>query len=640
MRCGILTVSDRCSSGETEDESGENLENLLKSSTLKPKEVVRHCVSDDKPAIQDALRYFCDELKLELVLTTGGTGFSPRDVTPEATRPMLEKECPGLVIAMLSKSLNVTPLAMLSRPVAGIRNNTLIINFPGSKKASQECLLFVIPSLPHAMDLLSGFPVNHHHPVQLGASHEEHTDLPHSFGCQHHHPSDRKGKASQTSSRKHFTASSHTDESRIAWRPRHSSYPLTPVSQAMSVILANAQTLQTIASTNLHDALGFVLNGDVFSCDPFPPFRASIKDGYAVIASDGVGERDVIAPITAGEQSDVVVKSGSVTCITTGAAVPEGADAVVQVEDTELVESSEDGRVETKVRICRVPTTGQDIRPVGFDISVGEQILAAGDKLGPSELGLLATVGITEVKVYKKPVVAVLSTGDELVSPGGRLSGSQIYDSNRTILLSLLKQEGFPAIDFGISPDTRSDLVDKLTDAMKQADILVTSGGVSMGEKDLLKTVLIEDLSAHVHFGRVFMKPGKPTTFATATIEGKQKLIFSLPGNPVSANVTFSMFVLPALRKVSGYVNPHLTTIKAKLGFDCFLDPRPEYQRVILKYESDNDLPTAMSTGSQCSSRMLSMRNANALLTLPPQTDEITQLARGTIVDAMVIGHI
>jgi gephyrin len=359
-----------------------------------------------------------------------------------------------------------------------------------------------------------------------------------------------------------------------------------------------------------------------------------------LLASDGEGERQVIAPVTAGEQSEIIVKSGTVARITTGAAVPEGSDAVVQVEDTELIESSDDGRVEIKVKICRQPTAGQDIRPVGFDISAGEKIISSGDQLGPSELGLLASVGVTEVKVYRKPVVAVLSTGNELVNPGERLSGSQIYDSNRTTLLSCLKQNQFPAIDLGISPDTRHDLADRLKSALSQADVILTSGGVSMGEKDLLKMILQEELSAHIHFGRVFMKPGKPTTFATAKVDGKLKLIFALPGNPVSANVTFSLFVLPALRKMSGFSNPHPTIIKVKLGFDCVLDPRPEYQRTILQYSPTNAIPTALSTGSQCSSRMLSMRNANALLVLPPKSNDVTRLPLGTVVDAMVTGDV
>ncbi|CAB4030014.1 gephyrin-like [Paramuricea clavata] len=170
--------------------------------------------------------------------------------------------------------------------------------------------------------------------------------------------------------------------------------------------------------------------------------------------------------------------------------------------------------------------------------------------------------------------------------------------------------------------------------------MIITSGGVSMGEKDLLKPILQDELNATIHFGRVFMKPGKPTTFATLKHNEKDKLFFALPGNPVSALVTFYLFVFPALRKMSGYQNANLPKIKAKLSTDVKLDPRPEYHRVLLSWKHDHPIPLATSTGSQCSSRLLSMRTANALLVLPPKTETRSMLAKDSIVDALVIGSL
>jgi len=348
----------------------------------------------------------------------------------------------------------------------------------------------------------------------------------------------------------------------------------------------------------------------------------------------------VLGPVTAGEVTACNVISGHVMRITTGAPLPSGADAVVQVEDTELLESDNEGRTEKMIKILSTPKPGQDIRPIGFDVSKGQQVLKALQKLGPAELGLMASLGLTEVEVFQKPKVAVLSTGNEVVSPCEETRAGQIRDSNKIALKSMIRKHGFEVLDLGIAADNPQDLQNKLFVGLEKADVLVSSGGVSMGEKDFLKPVLEDLLGATIHFGRVFMKPGKPTTFATTTINGKRKLIFALPGNPVSAMVTFNLFVLPALRKLAGFQHPQLTKIKAKLPQPVDLDPRPEYHRVVLSWKLGEAVPSAISTGSQCSSRLLSMRTANALLVLPPRSDELTRINAGQIVDALIISEI
>ncbi|KAJ7351744.1 hypothetical protein OS493_035810 [Desmophyllum pertusum] len=322
--------------------------------------------------------------------------------------------------------------------------------------------------------------------------------------------------------------------------------------------------------------------------------------GMLCLASDGPGERVVLGPVTAGEVTASNVVSGHVMRITTGAPLPSGADAVVQ----------------------------------------GQQVLSSFQKLGPAELGLMASLGLTEVEVFRKPKVAVLSTGNEVVNPGESTRPGQIRDSNKIALKSLINTHGFEALDLGIAVDSPQDLQSTLSIGLEKADVLVSSGGVSMGEKDFLKPVLEDLLGATIHFGRVFMKPGKPTTFATTTINGKKKLIFALPGNPVSAMVTFNLFVLPALRKLAGFPHPQLTRVKAKLPQAVNLDPRPEYHRVVLSWKSGEAVPSAVSTGSQCSSRLLSMRTANALLVLPPRSDTLNRIDAGEVVDALIIGEI
>ncbi|XP_013398832.1 gephyrin isoform X2 [Lingula anatina] len=629
IKIGILTASDSCFEGKAEDKSSANLKILIEDKKIIPgKVVVQSCVPDDIEQIKEKLTIWSDALKLDLILTTGGTGFAPRDVTPEATKSILHKEAPGMTIAMIKASLDVTPLAMLSRLVCGTRGSTLIINLPGSKKGSQECLEFVTPAIPHAVDLLQGNKEN----VVTTHTHLQAETTPSAAPVshtQHHHQGEHH----------HLGHQSSVDDTKVALRARESPFPLITVEEAVDMVLSEAPVLG-VEKVFYKDALGRILAEDVYAKDPLPPFPASIKDGYAVVAADGAGDRIVLGDSTAGSVPKGEVIPGYCIRISTGAPIPKGADAVVQVEDTKLLKDADEGRTELEISLLQAPVIGQDIRPVGFDIKAGEKILAKGIRLGPSELGLAATVGVVKLMCHMFPVVGVLSTGNELVEPEAKLRPGHIRDSNRTTLLAALKEHGFPTVDLGVAKDRPESLLEHLKNALRRTDVIVTSGGVSMGEKDLLKQVLHVDLQAHMHFGRVFMKPGKPTTFATVTIDDTKKLFFGLPGNPVSAIVTCNLYVIPALNKMSGYPNPRRTVIKAKISSDIQLDSRPEYHRVVLSWREDDPVPWASSTGSQISSRLLSMCSANALLMLPPKTKEQKEMKTGDVAEAIVIGRL
>ncbi|XP_077113296.1 gephyrin isoform X29 [Ranitomeya variabilis] len=784
IRVGVLTVSDSCFRNLAEDRSGINLKDLVQDPSLLGGTISAYkIVPDEIEDIKESLIDWCDEKELNLILTTGGTGFAPRDVTPEATKEVIEREAPGMALAMLMGSLNVTPLGMLSRPVCGIRGKTLIINLPGSKKGSQECFQFILPALPHAIDLLRDAI------VKVKEVHDELEDLPspppplspppttsphkqtedkgvqceeeeeekkdsgvastedsssshitpatiaakthpsirpsrHSkvhkipeHSCSHHssinasemtHPSitpQDKGNRmfehscshhasisaaamipdsiisrgvqvlprdtaslsttpsespraqatsrlstascptpkvqSRCSSKENILRASHSavDITKVARRHRMSPFPLTSMDKAFITVLEMTPVLGT-EIINYRDGMGRVLAQEVYAKDNLPPFPASVKDGYAVRAADGPGDRFIIGESQAGEQPTQTVMPGQVMRVTTGAPIPCGADAVVQVEDTELIRESDDGTEELEVRILVQARPGQDIRPIGHDIKRGECVLAKGTHMGPSEIGLLATVGVTEVEVHKFPVVAVMSTGNELLNPEDDLLPGKIRDSNRSTLLATIQEHGYPTINLGIVGDNPDDLLNALNEGISRADVIITSGGVSMGEKDYLKQVLDIDLHAQIHFGRVFMKPGLPTTFATLDIDGVRKIIFALPGNPVSAVVTCNLFVVPALRKMQGILDPRPTIIKARLSCDVKLDPRPEYHRCILTWHHQEPLPWAQSTGNQMSSRLMSMRSANGLLMLPPKTEQYVELHKGEVVDVMVIGRL
>uniref|UniRef100_A0A8C6RMU3 Gephyrin n=1 Tax=Nannospalax galili TaxID=1026970 RepID=A0A8C6RMU3_NANGA len=743
-----ISGDDSCFRNLAEDRSGINLKDLVQDPSLLGGTISAYkIVPDEIEEIKETLIDWCDEKELNLILTTGGTGFAPRDVTPEkfptfpfcglqkgATKEVIEREAPGMALAMLMGSLNVTPLGMLSRPVCGIRGKTLIINLPGSKKGSQECFQFILPALPHAIDLLrdaivkvkevhdeledlpspppplSPPPTTSPHKqtedkgVQCEEEEEEKKDsgvastedsssshitaaaiaakIPDSIisrgvqvlprdtaslsttpsespraqatsrlstaSCptpkQIRRPDESKGVASRVGSLKvnmflTFFGHSAVDITKVARRHRMSPFPLTSMDKAFITVLEMTPVLGT-EIINYRDGMGRVLAQDVYAKDNLPPFPASVKDGYAVRAADGPGDRFIIGESQAGEQPTQTVMPGQVMRVTTGAPIPCGADAVVQVEDTELIRESDDGTEELEVRILVQARPGQDIRPIGHDIKRGECVLAKGTHMGPSEIGLLATVGVTEVEVNKFPVVAVMSTGNELLNPEDDLLPGKIRDSNRSTLLATIQEHGYPTINLGIVGDNPDDLLNALNEGISRADVIITSGGVSMGEKDYLKQVLDIDLHAQIHFGRVFMKPGLPTTFATLDIDGVRKIIFALPGNPVSAVVTCNLFVVPALRKMQGILDPRPTIIKARLSCDVKLDPRPEYHRCILTWHHQEPLPWAQSTGNQMSSRLMSMRSANGLLMLPPKTEQYVELHKGEVVDVMVIGRL
>ncbi|KAJ8308026.1 hypothetical protein KUTeg_012900 [Tegillarca granosa] len=300
---------------------------------------------------------------------------------------------------------------------------------------------------------------------------------------------------------------SKVDATKVAYRARESPYPLITVDEALKIVLDHANQLGT-EQVNFRKSLGRFLAEDVYAHDPLPPFPASIKDGYAVIAADGSGNRLVAGDSTAGSVPVGELVPGYCVRINTGAPVPKGADAVVQVEDTVLIKEADDGKTEVEIKIMSEPKLGQDIRPIGSDIKTGEKVLCAGQKLGPSELGLLATVGVTQVLCYKLPVIGVMSTGNELLEPDEPLKDGLIRDSNRTTLIAQLIDHGFPVMDLGVAQDSPDAILKLFTSSLKKCDVIVTTGGVSMGDKDLLKGVLETDLKAKIHFGRVFMKPG------------------------------------------------------------------------------------------------------------------------------------
>lgn len=366
-------------------------------------------------------------------------------------------------------------------------------------------------------------------------------------------------------------------------------------------------------------------------------------DGYAVCGPLQPGVYRITQHMHAGDASKGDLAANEVSYIATGAKVPDTANAVVKIEETRKISEEE-------VEILVAVNEGDHIRQIGSDIELGEEVLAKGTVLGPIELGLMATTGFTEgIPCLRRPVIGVMSTGNELVDPStpdAALGEAQVRDSNRITLIGSFQMEHYEVIDYGIMPDELDAIRATLWQACRACDVVVTSGGVSMGNKDYIKFLLLQDESfaPHVtlHFNKLNMKPGKPTTFATITsrsgegeggsagLDDKATLFFGLPGNPVSCIVTKTLFVDVALRRLQGCsaLQSLHTEVTVTLVGDkpLTLDPeRPEYHRVsIFATGPSTSAATgpatklvAYSTGNQRSSRLLSMKTANGLLFLP-----------------------
>ena len=370
---------------------------------------------------------------------------------------------------------------------------------------------------------------------------------------------------------------------------------------------------------------GYVLAEALHAEENIPPFDNSAMDGYAVRAADVEGATEetpavlsVVETIAAGYAPTKQVAAGQAARIMTGAMMPEGADAVVMQEVTQ-----QDGN---NVRIFESVDETDNVRFKGESVAEGQQVMGIGKHLRPPEISMLASLNCTEVSVYRKPTVAIVSTGDELTLLGERLEPGKIRDSNRYGLYAQVEEAGGIPIDMGIAPDDEAETERIFRAALAKADALITSGGVSVGEHDVVKIVLAN--LGEINFWRVAMKPGKPQAYGIA--DGKP--IFGLPGNPVSSLVVFELFVRPALLKMAGHTDLLRPTFKATLTETVTnRDGRVNYMRAILK-ASDGEI-TAQTTGPQGSGILHSLVLANGLITIPTATT----LQAGEKVDAQFL---
>jgi gephyrin len=375
--------------------------------------------------------------------------------------------------------------------------------------------------------------------------------------------------------------------------------------EALAIVLRHVRPLP-VETVPLVRSGGRVLAEDLIADQDLPPFPASTMDGFAVIASDVSPWREIIGDQFAGTIEGIEITPGTSARIMTGAPLPLGADAVVRVENTEI-------REDHVVIHQEIVDEGENLRPIGSDLRAGDVLVRAGSSIGPAEIGLLASLGHTAINVYRRPRFSILSTGDELVEPDQTPGPGQIRDSNRFSLIVAAERAGAEVIWSGHAPDDEPALRQLIIERIEASDAVITSGGVSMGDKDFVKAILNE--IATVHFRRLFMKPGKPFNFATAA-DGT--LIFGLPGNPVSALVEFEIFIRSAMRAMAGDPHPEPATATATLDHDVDSTDRLEYQRGVA-WVDGSGLLRARNTGSQVSARLMSLVGANAFLLIQPR---------------------
>ncbi|WP_260293237.1 gephyrin-like molybdotransferase Glp [Sedimenticola hydrogenitrophicus] len=384
-------------------------------------------------------------------------------------------------------------------------------------------------------------------------------------------------------------------------------------SGALRMIAARLRPVEGIEAAPLRSALGRILARPIASPINVPAYRNSAMDGYALygkdIPLDGQRRLRVVGSAFAGQPYRGELNRGECIRIMTGAKVPETADTVIMQE---WVERDGDEAV-----IDARGKPGANVRQAGEDIQAGAVILQPGDEIGPAQLGLLASLGIPEVAVYRRLRVAFFSSGDEIRSIGQPLEEGQIYDSNRYTLFGMLSELGADVIDMGVIADEAAAIQAAMTQAAREADLVLTSGGISVGEADFIAEAIPQ--LGEVHFAKVAIKPGRPLTFAHIG----NAAFFGLPGNPVAVMITFLQFVRPAIQRLQGKREQLAPTLRVKAGSPLRKLPgRTEFQRGILSLDEQGEL-VVRSSGRQGSGVLSSMSDGNCLIRLSDETGNI-----------------
>lgn len=381
------------------------------------------------------------------------------------------------------------------------------------------------------------------------------------------------------------------------------------IEEALKILEKEVKILG-LEERNLLSAMGRVLGEDVHSMDNLPPFNKSAMDGYAIKYEDtencsinNRAELNIRGIIKAGDFCEEELQFGDAYKIMTGAPIPTGANAVIEIEKVELDEN--------KLYISQPIKEGNHIIRFGEEIKIGDIALNKGTVIRPSEIGFLASLGISSVKVYRSPVVALIITGSELIDINSEPQKGKIRNSNEYSLRALIKNLDAECLSLGITSDEKSLIKEKVKYALENADIVISSGGASVGDYDFVKEVLME-IGAEVKFNKVAIKPGKPVTFATY----KDKLFFALPGNPSALITTFEEFVKPAIEKMMGKAITDTEEFQVVLT-DDFKAQKGRRKYIYVQIKKEKGTYYAYKVGSQCSNHLKTMSQANGMIIIP-----------------------
>ncbi len=398
------------------------------------------------------------------------------------------------------------------------------------------------------------------------------------------------------------------------------------IDNAVNIICKNANKLP-LEKKDILSCLNKVLAEDIYSKDNLPPFDKSAMDGYAVKSEDTkncdaqkIIKFDIRGLIKAGDFCEKELRSGQAFKIMTGAPLPKGADAVIEIEKVEVEDNI--------LKIFQVVDKDNNVIKLGEEIRAGELALKAGSTIRPVEIGLLASLGYSSVNVYKSPTIALIITGDELIDINSKLQRGKIRNSNEYSLKALIKNLGAEILSLGIVPDEKDKLKEKVKYALENADIVITSGGASIGDFDFVDNIL-KEIEADIKYTSVAIKPGKPVTFAIY----KEKLFFSLPGNPLSLITTFEEFVKPAIEKMMGKQIEDKGIFSVILTED-FKVKKGRKKYVYVEIKEDNGKHYAYKIGSQCSNHLMTMSKANGIIIIP---DECENVKAGEILNGKFI---
>ena len=391
---------------------------------------------------------------------------------------------------------------------------------------------------------------------------------------------------------------------------------MVPLDDAIAHVLAGCEPLAPRPVPVVQTA-GLVLGGDVVATEAVPPFANTAMDGYAVRASDTEGAPvtlPVVGEVAAGHPAERALGPGEAMRIFTGAPVPDGADAVVMVERTERLDGGRAVRVDVTV------PPGNHLRAAGEDLKPGERLFGAGDEVTPARLGVLASLGVAEVVAHPRPRVGVISTGDELVTDATPLRPGQIRDSNRPTLLALVAQAGFKPVDLGRVPDDEAAITAAIERGAGSCDAVLSSGGVSMGDIDLVRVVL--DRIGDMRWMQVAIRPAKPLAFGLVMgSAGTAVPVFGLPGNPVSSMVSFALFARPGLRRLAGHPAGRLHLPRLPAVAEEPLSRRPDgkvhFVRAVVTADAAGGPLRVRSSGGQGSHQLGAMARADGLVVLP-----------------------